>query len=92
MNLINPFDGILPTNKILSPGLYRLQAEIQGIFTVGVPNQFAEKAYAEFGGVSGFDGVSLQISGTPVPEPTSALMLGAALIALGAARRRRSAR
>jgi len=66
----------------LEPGDYVLDFTIHFTFEPGGPADFPESGFIEFGGVTAFDGFDVTASGTPVPEPSVALLRIAALAGL----------
>lgn len=76
------FDASLPTNGILGPGTYRMQAFIVLELSVDPQAPYPQSGVIELGGLSPFAGVQLSALGTPVPEPGPAALLAAGLAAL----------
>lgn len=80
--LLNPLNPVLPPHDILSPGNYQLRAVVRLDVTLDPLSPFPQSAFAELGGLSSYAGIQFDAFGTPVPEPTTALLLALGLVGL----------
>jgi hypothetical protein len=79
-NWLNPLNPVLPPFDILSPGLYQLRAVVRLDVTLDPLSPFPQSAFAELGGISSYAGIRFDVFGTPVPEPTTAVLMALGLI------------
>ncbi len=79
----NLLDGVLPSSRILGSGDYILQTFIELNADFDAAAVYPQMGFIELGGLTPFGGVSVELIGIPVPEPTPAALLagGLALVA-----------
>ena len=66
-------EGNLPL--VLGPGTYQLTLDIGASLDDRGNGGLQTAGFLEFGGITGFSGFDLSLTGTPVPEPSTAVLV-----------------